>query len=156
MSDSHSAPELMLAEAHRFLDWARENGAQLDGTDESVFFVQGVLQSMAELDEASADPGMTAIKCLGYSVYLAELLASACRDVRVTVDAEGTGLREVIAAQEGGAMAMVLSWVRTCVDDPEGDNVVFKYAVQLDQFGEPERARALHEKLREFTAYEDS
>jgi hypothetical protein len=38
----------LLSEAHRFLDWAREQGADLDGADESVWFVQGVLESMAE------------------------------------------------------------------------------------------------------------
>jgi hypothetical protein len=34
--------------AHRYLDWMREQTEALDGTDESLWFLQGVLQSMSQ------------------------------------------------------------------------------------------------------------
>ena len=53
----------LLAEAHRFLDWAREQGVDLHGTDESVWFVQGVLESMAE--DAEERPSLRASRVSG-------------------------------------------------------------------------------------------
>ncbi|WP_433332025.1 hypothetical protein [Spirillospora sp. CA-294931] len=141
----------LLAEAHRFLAWARERGARLDGTDESVWFVQGVLESMA--DDPDEDPSFRAVKCLGYSVYLAELLADTCTGVERVIDGEGMGLNEVLAVREGGAMQFTLTWVQRCLDDPKSDNIVFKYAGALRDFGEHERSKALNAELREATKH---
>ncbi|GAB3154551.1 hypothetical protein GCM10027290_49250 [Micromonospora sonneratiae] len=63
----------LLAEAHRFLDWARAQGADLDGTDGSVWFV-----------------------------------------------------------------------------DPQADNIGFKFAGALGDFGEPERAREMYAQLQKY------
>jgi hypothetical protein len=139
----------LLDEAHRFLERTRQKGAELDGTDESVMLVQGLLEAMAERDVANTHPEITVVACLAYSVYLAELLANTCRDVRVIIDGEGSTVGEVIAVQGDGGMAMTLSWVRKCLDNPGPENVVFKYCVQLRQFGEHERARALYQKVEE-------
>jgi hypothetical protein len=85
-----SVSDQLLIDAHRFLDWARARGAGLDGTDESVVFVYGVSNQMAQdRDEA---PTQRAVKCLAYSVYLAELLADTCQGVRCVVGGEGLRL----------------------------------------------------------------
>lgn len=143
----------LLAEAHRFLDWAREQGAQLDGGDESVWFVQGVLESMAA--DGDEEPRERAVKCLAYAVYLAELLAGSCRGVRCVVDGEGTELREVLAVRDDGSLQFTLSWVRKCLDDPKADNIGFKYAGALRDFGEEHRAAEMYEQLRQYLEYSD-
>ncbi|GAA5020449.1 hypothetical protein [Streptomyces siamensis] len=138
----------LLAEAHRFLDWAREQGADLDGTDGSVWFVQGALESMAE--ETDEEPSLRVVKCLAYSVYLAELLADTCRGVRRVVDGEGMTLRAVLAVREDGVAQFPLSWVRSCIDDPRADNIGFKFAGALRDFGEEERASDMHAQVTEY------
>ncbi|MFF3687866.1 hypothetical protein [Streptomyces sp. NPDC002187] len=138
----------LLAEAHRFLDWAREQGAELDGTDHSVWFVQGVLESMAQ--DTGEEPSLRAVKCLAYAVYLAELLAGTCRDVRCVVDGVGMNLRSVLAVREGGPVQFPLAWVRSCIDDPRGGNVGFTFAGALRDFGEDGRAAAMYAQLKQF------
>ncbi|MFG1795521.1 hypothetical protein [Nocardia sp. NPDC049149] len=135
----------LLAQAHRFLDWARDRGARLDGTDDSVFFLQGVIESMAEDDDE--EPAFRAIKLLAYSVYLAELLADTCTDVRCVVEAEGTRLDAVNAVQAGGATQFTLNWLHNCLNDHDADNLAFKYAGALQDFGEHDRAQALYALL---------
>jgi hypothetical protein len=139
------------AEAHRFLDWAREQGAGLDGADESVWFVQGVLESMAE--DTDEDPSLRAVKFLAYSVYLAEMLADTCSGVRCVIEGEGMGLREVLAVREGGSAQLTLSWVQSCVDDPRAENIGFKYAGALRDFGEQERASRMYQQLEQYNEY---
>ncbi|WP_028799892.1 hypothetical protein [Streptomyces sp. 142MFCol3.1] len=140
----------LLAEAHRFLDWAREQGADLDGTDGSVWFVQGVLESMAE--EADEEPSLRVVKCLAYSVYLAEVLADTCRGVRSVVDGEGMNLRAVLAVREDGVAQFPLSWVQGCIDDPR-DNIGFKFAGALRDFGEDERASDMYAQVTEYAEF---
>jgi hypothetical protein len=142
--------EELLAEAHRFLDWARSQGAGLDGTDESVWFVQGVLASMA--GDTQEAPSLRAIKTLAYSVYLAELLAGTCTDVRCVVEGEGMHLHDVAAVRADGVTEFTLNWVQKCLEDPDSDNVVFKYSCALGDFGEPDRAAILQQQLTEFRA----
>jgi hypothetical protein len=139
------------AEAHRFLDWAREQGAGLDGTDESIWFVQGILESMAE--DADEEPSLRAVKFLAYSVYLAEMLADTCSDVRCAIESEGMGLRDVLAVHEGGSVQFTLSWVQSCVNDPRADNIGFKYAGALRDFGEQERASRIYQQLEQYNQY---
>ncbi|GAA2398564.1 hypothetical protein GCM10010191_01630 [Actinomadura vinacea] len=143
----------LLAEAHRFLAWAREQGAGLDGTDDSVWFVQGVLESMAE--DTEEESSLRMVKCLAYSVYLAELLADTCRDVRRVVEGEGMNLQEVLATREGEHTQFVLSWVLKCLDDPHADNVGFKFAGALSDFGENERAKAMYAELERYREFGD-
>jgi hypothetical protein len=131
----------LLAEAHNFLDWARKAGAQLDGTDESVWFVYGAVISMAE--DAEEEASLRAVKCLAYSVYLAELLADTCHGVRCVVDGEGMHLRDVRAVNDDGTTQFTLNWVYTCLDDPDADNLVFKFAGALRDFGQRERAERI-------------
>jgi hypothetical protein len=135
-------------EAHRFLDWARGQGAPLDGSDASVWFVQGILISMA--GDADEEPGLRAVKSLAYAKYLADSLAGSCRDVRTVVARDGLVVRDVLAVRDGGPVQYPLSWVRGCLSDPDADNVVFKYAGALADFGERERAAVLHDQLREY------
>lgn len=143
--------DLLKTEAHRFLDWAREQGAGLDGSDESVWFVQGVLESMAE--DPDEEPSLHAVKCLAYSVYLAEMLADTCSGVRCVIEGEGMGLRDVRAVREGGSVQCTLSWVQSCVSDPRADNIGFKYAGALRDFGEQERAARVYEQLKLYNEY---
>jgi len=136
----------LLAEAHRLLDWDRSQGAGLDGTDDSIWFVQGMLASMSE--DADEEPAERALRCFAYSVYVAELLAATCADVRVVVDGEGWRVEEVRAVQSnGGPAQFVLSWVTACVADPDADDILFKYAGALRDFGESARAQALLDYL---------
>ncbi|GGN64312.1 hypothetical protein GCM10011579_033590 [Streptomyces albiflavescens] len=144
----------LLAEAHQFLDWAREQGADLDGTDESVWFVQGVLESMAE--DTGEEPSLRVVKCLAYSVYLAELLADTCHDVRRVIDGEGMNLRTVFAIHAGGSTQFPLSWVRSCINDPQADNIAFKFAGALRDFGEEERAADMYAQAKTYSEYSTS
>ncbi len=133
-------------EAHRFLDWAREEGADLDGTDLSVLFVQGVVESMAE-DHDDEEPSLRALKLLAYSVYLAELLARTCSGVRCVIDGEGMRLDDVRAVNDTGVTQFTLNWIYNCLDDPDADDLGFKFAGALRDFGEQDRARYLTELL---------
>lgn len=135
----------LLAEAHRFLDWARGEGANLDGTDPSVFFVQGVVGSMAE--DPDEEPSLRAVKVLAYAVYLAELLAKTCSGVRCVIDGEGMRLDDVRAVSDTGVTQFTLNWIYNCLDDPDADNLGFKLAGALRDFGEQDRAHYLTELL---------
>jgi hypothetical protein len=119
----------------------RASAGALDGTDESLWFLYGAL-----LDRDRKRP---ASDLLCYAVYLADLLASAADGVEVAIDAEGNQVREVTATR-GTRVQCVLSWVLRCVDDPAADNIVFKYACALRDFGRAERARALDDQLALF------
>lgn len=143
----------LLAEAHQFLDWAKEQGADLDGTDESVWFVQGVLESMAK--DPDEEPSLRSLKCLAYSVYLAELLADTCDGVRCVIDGEGMNLRAVLAAREGGAVQFTLSWVVGCLEDPRVDNLGFKFSGALRDFGENDRASAMYAQWKQYDEFSD-
>ena len=131
--------------AHRFLDWAREEGAGLDSTDASVWFVQGALQSMAARPD-DEDASLRTLKCASYAVYLAETLAATCRDVQALLDEDNDVLREVRAVQ-GDRARSTLSWVLKFVEDPTADNVVVKYAEALRDFGEHDRAGVMDQQL---------
>jgi hypothetical protein len=141
-----SVSDQLLVEAHQFVDWARAQGAGLDGTDESVVFVYGVVQSMAQ--DRDEEPTQRAVKCLAYSVYLAELLADTCQGVRCVVDGEGMRLHDVYAVHESGVTQFTLNWINNCLGDPEADNLIFKYAGALRDFGELERARNVYSWLQ--------
>jgi hypothetical protein len=143
----------LLAEAHRFLDWAREQGADLDGTDESVWFVQGVLGSMAK--DTDEEPSLRAVKSLAYSVYLAELLADTCHGVQCVIDGEGMDLRAVLAVGENGSMQFTLSWVQSCINDPQVDNIGFKFAGALRDFGEEKRASDMYAQCKTYSEFSD-
>jgi hypothetical protein len=41
-----------------------------------------------------------------------------------------------------------LNWINNCVGDPEADNLMFKYAGALRDFGELERARNVYSWLQ--------
>lgn len=142
--------EELLAEAHRFLGWARSQGAGLDGTDASVWFVQGALAAMA--GDTQEAPSLRAVKVLAYSVYLAELLTGTCSGVRCVVEGEGMHLSDVAAVRDDGVTEFTLTWVQRCLEDPDSDNVVFKYCGALRDFGERERAAVLQRQLMEFLA----
>ena len=144
-----AGPDALLDEAHRFLDWASGQTEALDGTDASLWFVQGVVQSMAR--DTDESPSYRALKTVAYAVYIAELLASTCEGVRVAIDADGMTAHEVTAV--GRAHLYVLSWVRSCLEDPEADNLVFKYAGALRDLGEHDRAAVLHGQLEEYRQY---
>ncbi len=128
-----------LATAHKMLDEMRAEGAGLDGTDESLWFIQGVVSAMAR-DPSGSDRFQ---ERFAYAVYVAELLASTCDGVRVEVDAD------VRAVREGGATQLVRAWVEQCFRDPNADNIVFKYAGALRDYGEDGRAARLDQQLRE-------
>jgi hypothetical protein len=141
-----AGPDALLREVHRYLDWSREQTDALDGSDESIWFLQGVLQSMSRDPDERAS--LRALKCAAYAVYVAELLERTCDGVRMVVDAEGMTAREVLAV--GRARLPVLSWVLQCVDDPDADNIVFKYAGGLRDLGEHDRARTVYGQLEEY------
>lgn len=96
-----------------------------------------------------------AVKCLAYSVYLAELLADTCRDVRCVIDGEGMNLREVLAVRKGESTQLVLSWVQNCLDDPRVDNIGFKFGGALKDFGEDERASNMYAQLETYREMKD-
>jgi len=139
-----------LAVAHEVLAQMRTRTPELDGTDDSVWFVQGALSSMANDPRAQAGAGSA--DRFAYAVYVAELLASSCEGVRVEVEAEAGRVAEVTALSDRGPRQYVLSWVQQCIEDPNTDNIVFKYSGALRVFNQPARAARLDEQLREYMA----
>lgn len=136
----------LAAAAHDVLDQMRAQGAELDGSDDSLWFVQGALGAMAQ-----EPPGDRASRQFAFSVYIAELLAASCDGVRAQIESGGSAVREVSAVRGDGLTQYVLSWVRTCAADPNADNIVCRFAGALRDFGEHDRAARLGEQLREFT-----
>lgn len=100
---------------------------------------------MAEDTEEA--PSLRAVKLLGYSVYLAELLARTCPGVRCVIDGEGMRLDDVRAVDDAGVVQFTLNWIYNCLDDPDGDDLGFKFICALRDFGELERARHLKDLL---------
>jgi len=121
-----------------------------DGTDGSLWFVQGALASMANDPRRRAGAGLTAR--FAYALYVAELLESSCPGVHVEVEAADARMAEVSAVSDHGRREFVFSWVERCVEDPNADNIVFKYAGALRDFDQPARAARLDEQLRELAA----
>ena len=147
-SSDESYADRALAEADRYLEWERSQGAELDGTDESIWFLQGILQSMHELREEGA---LANLKCLAYAVYIARVYERTCRSVQVHVTNDGEAVDGVLA-RGPRAIQFTLNWVLECVEDPDADNIVFKYACGLRDFGEPARAANLLGALEAYTA----
>jgi hypothetical protein len=146
MSDDSAA----LAFGRRILEDMRSTSPRLDGTDDSVWCVQGSLALMAS-DPRTRD-GAASGDQLAYAVYVAELLASGCEGVRAEIEADGDSVAEVSAVRDDGITQFVLSWVQNRVQDPNAGNIVFKYACALREFGQPARASQLDDQLREFNA----
>jgi hypothetical protein len=140
-------PHELIDFAHDVIDDLKAQGAGLDGSDSSLWFLQGVAQSMAGDPDAQSGAVL-----LAYAVYVAETLAATCPGVRVVVDVDGRTVREVCAVRDGGVPQNVLSWLRQAVDDPAADNLVFKYSGALRDFDEDDRARVLEEQLAEYRA----
>jgi hypothetical protein len=123
-------------------EMAQASGGSLDGTDESIWFIYGAL-----LDDSRERPaGMV----LAYAVYVADLLAGGIDSVEVAIEADGNHVREVTATRHQRVQG-VLSWVLKCIDDPDADNIVFKYACALRDFGQAERAKVLDSQLALFS-----
>lgn len=97
---------------------------------------------------SSAAPPADAGNASEPALYLAELLADACQDVQRVIDGVDTTLREVLAVREDGPMQFTLSWVQKCLDDPHTDNIGFKFAGALKDFGENDRAAQMYEQLK--------
>jgi hypothetical protein len=121
----------------------KASGGALDGTDESMWFVYGALLD----DSRERAAGMV----LAYAVYVADLLATGIDGVEVAIEADGNRVQEVTATRQGRTQC-ALSWVLRSIDDPAADNIVFKYACALRDFGQPERAKVLDEQLALFTS----
>lgn len=138
----------LYSEAQRYLSWARTQGAELDHSDESILFVQGVLESMAS--NTDEPPSHRATKSLAYGVYLAEVLARTCAGVQVVIDGENLTARDVLAVGDDGTTQFTLSWVRKCLDNPRDNTVVFKFIGALRDYGENTRATQLAAQLRDY------
>ncbi|MFJ9371435.1 hypothetical protein ACIRRA_44540 [Nocardia sp. NPDC101769] len=99
---------------------------------------------MAKIEDP---PRERAVRLLGYSVYLADLLAQRCSGVRVVVEGEGMRMDDVLAVHEDGRIAFTLNWIYNCLDDPEADNLPYKYAGTLRTFDDHERAQKIYSWL---------
>ncbi|WP_433574769.1 hypothetical protein [Nocardia brasiliensis] len=138
--------DVLLGEAQRFLEWVKGTTTELDASDGSVFFIQTALESMAK---TPGDDPMRTVQCLAYSIYVADLLADRCQGVRRVVEREGAHLSDVLAVRDDGSAHSTLSWIEGCLDDPRSDDIVFRYAGALRDFGAFDRARAIYTKLSE-------
>jgi hypothetical protein len=90
------------------------------------------------------------------ALHIADTLAATCRDVRVDVVASDGNLQDINAVQRGGAVELVLNWVWQCLHDPDADNIVFKYAGALRDFGEDARAERLYGELEAYRRHMDA
>lgn len=94
------------------------------------------------------DP-MRTVQSLAYAIYLADLLADRCPGVRRIFERDETHLSDVRAVRAGGPDQSTLSWIESCLDDPRSENIVFRYAGALRDFGAFERAKAIFTRLCE-------
>jgi len=131
--------------AHDVVADLRRQGAGLDGTDASLWFVQGVLTSMSTQPKPGDD-----MVVLGLAVYVAEVLAATTDGVEVIVDLDGKRVDEIRAVGPDRRTQNVLTWLWSCREDPDADNVVFKYLCALRDFGARDRAAVLSDQLRQY------
>ncbi len=111
-----SYADLALAEADRYLEWERAEGTELNGTDDSIWFLQGILQLMHDLGE---DCPLADVKRLAYSVYVARLYERTCRDVRMYVTDDGSAVDGVLVRGPDSVRQFTLNWVSGCIEDPD-------------------------------------
>lgn len=134
--------EALVAQAHDYLDWVREGGVELDvddPEDHGIWFIRGALGSVAR--GGNVEPAERSVMAFSFAVHIAETLAATCPGVQVVVEHRDGAVQEVMAV--GAAVQNVLSWVLQCLDDPVADDVVFKYAGALRDFGQAERSRVV-------------
>lgn len=143
-----STPEQAI---RRVLDDLRRQTDKLDGSDGSIWFVLGILSSR----NAKGHTDFT-IDLAALALYIADTLAATCRDVEVDIVASDGNLQDINAVQRGGAVEFVLNWVWQCLHDPDADNVVFKYAGALRDFGEGARAERLYGELEAYRTHMDA
>ena len=135
----------------RTLDELRRQTDKLDGTDGSIWFVLGILSDRHAKGHTDFTTDLAALV-----LSIADTLAATCRDVEVAVVASDGRLHDINAVQREGAVQLVLNWVWQCLHDPDADNIVFKYAGALRDFGETARAEHLYHELDEYRAYKDA
>jgi hypothetical protein len=137
-----SAPEQAI---RRELDELRRQTDKLDGTDRSMWFVLGILSDRHAKGHTTFTTDLAAL-----ALYIADTLAATCRDVEVKIVASDGRLQDINAAQRDGAVEFVLNWVWQCLHDPDEDNIVFKYAGALRDFGETARAQRMSDDLKAY------
>jgi hypothetical protein len=130
------------------LDDLRRQTDQLDGSDDSIWFVFGILSDRNAKGQTDFTADLAAL-----ALHIADTLAATCRDVQVDVVASNGGLQDINAVQRGGAVELVLNWVWQCLHDPDADNIVFKYAGALRDFGEDARAERLYGELEAYRSH---
>lgn len=135
----------------RVLDDLRRQTDDLDGSDGSIWFVFGILSDRNVKGQTDFTTDVAAL-----ALYIADTLATTCRAVQVDVVASGDTLQDINAVQRDGAVEFVLNWVWQCLQDPDADNIVFKYAGALRDFGENERAQRLHGELAAYRRHMDA
>jgi hypothetical protein len=133
------------------LDDLRRQTDKLDGTDASIWFVFGVLADRNAKGHTDFTADLAAL-----ALHIADTLAATCQDVRVDVVASDGNLQDINAVQRGGAVELVLNWVWQCLHDPDADNIVFKYAGALRDFGEDARAERLYGELEAYRRHMDA
>ena len=143
-----STPEQVI---RRVLDDLRRQTDSLDGTDGSIWFVFGILSDRHAKGHTDFTTDLAAL-----ALYIADTLAATCRDVEVAVVASEGSLHDINAVQHGGSVELVLNWVWQCLHDPDADNIVFKYAGALRDFGETARAERLNGDLAAYRAHIDA
>lgn len=135
----------------RILEDLRRQTDKLDDSDGSIWFVFGILSDR----HAKGDTDFTA-DLAALALHIAETLAATCRDVQIDIVASDGKLQDINAVQRGGAVEFVLNWVWQCLHDPDVDNIVFKYAGALRDFGEGARAERLYRELEAYRTHMDA
>lgn len=100
-----------------------------DFSDKSIEYLQGVL---ATLKESKPDPKYELAVKIGSSLYLAKVLIKNKPDLKLEILLEGDKLLD-IQVKNDKATLNLLSWVSKCIEDPEGDNITFKFKRASEQ-----------------------
>jgi hypothetical protein len=148
VSTQEQGPEQVI---RRVLDHMCSQTGKLDGTDGSLWFVFGTLSNQHKQGQTDLTTDMAAL-----ALYVADTLAGTCRDVKVDVVTSEGSVLDINAVQEGGPVQLVLNWVWQCLQEPETEHIVFKYAGALRDFGESARADRLYQDLEEYRAHVDA
>jgi hypothetical protein len=108
----------------------------LDGTEASMKNVQAWIESLH--DEGSAEKLFDEYKSramIGLAVYIGDLLVKQLPNFNFQVLLKGDSVVEEIQLKDkANNLINLLSWVTKCYQDPEGDNVEYKFKSTLDAF----------------------
>lgn len=104
----------------------------LDHTDKSI---QNVQHWVASLNQKDFSNEYKSKAMIGFAVYIGELLMKKLPrfEFNILFDKEGV-VEEIQVKDKMGREVNLLSWVKKCYNDPEGEQIPIKYKRVIEMF----------------------